>query len=248
MKRAIISDIHGNLTALQTVLRDAEEQGCTQVLCLGDIVGYGPCPAECIDLVSELDASILGNHDLAALFDPEGFSSTAEQAIMWTRRQIETGDTPQTCYRRLEFLAYLPRTRREGDTFFVHGSIRNPVNEYVFPEDVYNQRKMEKLFSMIRGVCYQGHTHVPGVFTEEGTFLRPADIDYQYRLGQGKAMINVGSVGQPRDGDWRTCYVVVEDDLVTFRRLEYDVESTIRQIHAIDDLDPYLGDRLREGK
>ncbi len=248
MKRAIISDIHGNLEALQTVLRDAEEQGCSQIMCLGDIVGYGPCPAQCIDLVSGLDASILGNHDLAALFDPEGFSNTAEQAIMWTRRQIETGDAPETCYRRLEFLAYLPRTRREGDTFFVHGSIRNPVNEYVFPEDVCNPRKMEKLFSMIRGVCYQGHTHVPGVFTEEGTFLRPPDIDYQYRIGPGKAMINVGSVGQPRDGDWRSCYVIVEDDLVTFRRLEYDVESTIRQIHAIADLDPFLGDRLREGK
>ncbi|GIW97329.1 MAG: phosphoesterase [Pirellulaceae bacterium] len=248
MKRAILSDIHGNLVALQSVLDDARAQGCTQFVCLGDIVGYGPQPAECIDVVRSMDACILGNHDLAALFDPEGFSSAAEQAIMWTRQQIETGASPEACYQRLKFLAYLPRTRREGDTFFVHGSIRNPVNEYVFPEDVYNPRKMEKLFSMLRGLCFQGHTHVPGVFTEEGAFLRPADIDFRFPYTGGKAMVNVGSVGQPRDGDWRSCYVIVENDVVTFRRVEYDVEATVRLIHDIPQLDPYLGDRLREGR
>ena len=248
MRRAIISDVHGNLEALNTVLSDIRQQGCEQVICLGDIVGYGPAPQKCIDIVRNFDACILGNHDLAALFDPEGFSNAAEQAILWTRQQIEAGDTPENCFKRLEFLAHLPRTRREGDLLFVHGSVRNPVNEYVFPEDVYNRRKMEKLFSMIQQTCFQGHTHVPGVFTSEMTFLRPEDIDNRYQIGNEKAMINVGSVGQPRDGDWRSCYVILEDDWITFRRIEYNVDVTIQAIYDTPELDRFLGDRLRDGR
>lgn len=248
MRRAILSDVHGNLAALEAVLVDIREQGCEQILCLGDIVGYGPDPQRCVDIVSSFDACILGNHDLAALFDPEGFSSAAEQAIIWTRKQLECGDSPQECLRRLTFLTHLPRTRREGPILFVHGSVRNPINEYVFPEDVYNRRKMEKLFSMIQKTCFQGHTHVPGIFSSEMRFLRPADIDHKYRLGDEKVMINVGSVGQPRDGEWRSCYVILEDPWVTFRRVEYDLERTVSAVHAIPELDPFLGDRLREGK
>ncbi|MBX3423009.1 MAG: metallophosphoesterase family protein [Pirellulaceae bacterium] len=248
MRRAIVSDIHGNLEALQAVLADARAQGCTQILCLGDIVGYGPQPAACVDLVRAFDATILGNHDLAALFDPEGFSSTAEQAILWTRRQLESADTPEKCIQRLDFLANLPRTRREGSLLFVHGSVRNPLNEYVFPEDVYNSRKIEKLFSMIQRVCFQGHTHVAGVFTDDLNFRRPEEIGYRYELGQDKAMINVGSVGQPRDGDWRSCYAILEDNTVHFRRVDYDVEATIDRIYQTPELDNSLGDRLRDGR
>jgi predicted phosphodiesterase len=248
VRRAIISDVHGNLEALKTVLADIETQNCQQVICLGDIIGYGPEPQACIDLVRSFDACILGNHDLAALFDPEGFSNAAEQAILWTRKQMESGDSPATCLQRLEFLAHLPRTRREGDLLFVHGSVRNPVNEYVFPEDVYNQRKMEKLFSMIQKLCFQGHTHVPGVFTSDMTFSRPEDINHRYQIGTEKAMINVGSVGQPRDGDWRSCYVILEEPWVTFRRVEYAVDATIEKIYAIPELDRFLGDRLRDGR
>lgn len=248
MRRAIISDIHGNLEALQTVLSDIRAQNCDQIICLGDIIGYGPEPQACIDLVQTLDACILGNHDLAALFDPEGFSNAAEQAILWTRRQLESGGSQEDCFRRLEFIAHLPRTRREGDVLFVHGSVRNPVNEYVFPEDVYNRRKMEKLFSMVQRVCFQGHTHVPGIFTSEMSFLRPDEIDYQYTLTGEKTMINVGSVGQPRDGDWRSCYAILDGATVSFRRIEYAVDVTIDKIHAIEELDPFLGDRLRDGR
>lgn len=248
MRRAIISDVHGNLEALNTVLADIQSQNCDQIICLGDIIGYGPRPQECIDLVRKFDACILGNHDLAALFEPEGFSNAAEQAILWTRKQIESGDSPEACYERLEFLSHLPRTRREGDLLFVHGSVRNPVNEYVFPEDVYNRRKMEKLFSMIHKLCFQGHTHVPGVFTSEMTFLRPDEIDCRYQIGNEKAMINVGSVGQPRDGDWRSCYVILEEPWISFRRVEYAVDTTIQQIYDTPDLDQFLGDRLRDGR
>ena len=248
MRRAVISDIHGNLEALETVLEDIREQDCDQIICLGDIIGYGPAPKECVDLAKTFDACILGNHDLAALFDPEGFSNAAEQAIVWTRKQMESGDTKEACYERLSFLANMPRTRREGNLMFVHGSVRNPINEYVFPEDIYNKRKMEKLFSMVQKVCFQGHTHVPGVFTSEMAFLRPEDIDFRYQISSEKAMINVGSVGQPRDGDWRSCYVIIEEPWVYFRRVEYNVDVTAKLIHDIPDLDPFLGDRLREGR
>ncbi len=248
MRRAILSDIHGNLEALKTVLSDIQSQDCEQIICLGDIVGYGPDPKACIDIVQEFDACILGNHDLAALFDPEGFSNNAEQAILWTRKQIESGDTAEACYKRLEFLAHLPRTRREGTLMFVHGSVRNPINEYVFPEDTYNRRKMEKLFSMIQKTCFQGHTHVPGVFTSDMNFLRPEDIEYRYQLGDEKVMINVGSIGQPRDGDWRSCYVILEEPWVSFRRVEYAVDVTIERIYETPELDRFLGDRLREGR
>lgn len=248
MRRAIISDIHGNLEALQTVLDDIKSQSCEQIICLGDIIGYGPDPQACIDVVRNFDACILGNHDLAALFDPEGFSNAAEKAILWTRKQIESGDSSEACFKRLAFLAHMPRTRREGDLLFVHGSVRNPINEYVFPEDVYNQRKMQKLFSMIQKLCFQGHTHVPGVFTSEMAFLRPEEIDHRYQISNEKAMINVGSVGQPRDGDWRSCYVILEEPWVIFRRIEYNVDITIKRIHDTPELDPFLGDRLRDGR
>lgn len=248
MRRAILSDIHGNLNALQKVLEDARDQGCREIVCLGDIVGYGPQPNECIDIARSFDATILGNHDLAALFDPEGFSNTAEQAILWTRNQLESGDAPEKCFQRLDFIANLPRTRREGALLFVHGSVRNPINEYVFPEDVYNSRKMEKLFSMIHRLCFQGHTHVAGVFTADMCFHRPEEIGFRMELPQDKVMINVGSVGQPRDGDWRSCYAILEDNVVHFRRVEYDVDATVERIYAIPELDNSLGDRLRDGR
>lgn len=248
VRRAIVSDIHGNLEALTTVLADIQSQGCSQVICLGDIVGYGPEPNACIDLARNFDATILGNHDLAALFDPEGFSNSAEQAILWTRKQLESGDSQERCLARLDFLANLPRTRREGNLLFVHGSVRNPINEYVFPEDIYNGRKMEKLFSMIQRVCFQGHTHVPGIFRSDMSFQRPEEFGHKVELTGEKAMINVGSVGQPRDGDWRSCYVILDENTVHFRRVEYDVDVTIRKIYDTPELDNSLGDRLRDGR
>ena len=249
MKRAIISDIHSNLEALQAVLGDIISQGIDEIYCLGDIVGYGPNPRECLDLVMQCQATILGNHDQGALFDPEGFSSGAERAIFWTRRQLEetNGDLEQN-RRRWDFLCDLPRVKREGDLLFVHGSARSPLSEYVFPEDTYNARKIEKIFSLIDKTCFQGHTHVPGVFTEECKFFSPSELDYKYQFGDGKVMINVGSVGQPRDGDRRSCYVVLHDDRIEYRRVDYEYETTREKIHEIAELDNFLGDRLLEGR
>jgi len=249
VKLALISDIHSNLESLQAVLEDAHQQGITDVYCLGDVVGYGPNPRECIDLVMKCRVCLLGNHDQGALFDPEGFNSGAERAIFWTRAQLEqAGGDASEQHRRWDFLGELPRNHQDGNMLFVHGSARNPLNEYVFPEDIYNKRKLEKIFALIQQHVFQGHTHVPGVFTESFNFLSPDEIDYQYRLGNEKTMINVGSVGQPRDGDPRSCYVVIEDDLVTFRRVEYPLEETIKKIYDVPELDNFLGDRLRDGR
>ena len=251
MKRAVISDIHGNLTALKVVLEDIRDRGIEQIYCLGDVVGYGPNPRECIDLVMDFDLCILGNHDQAALFDPEGFSSTAEKAIFWTREQLESRsdhDTIEDPQRRWSYLCELPRTHHEGDHLYVHGSARSPVNEYVFPEDVYNRNKIERIFGMIPKYCFQGHTHVPGVFTESFQFLSPQELNFKHTLGDQKAMVNVGSVGQPRDGDPRSCYVIIEDDTLQFVRIEYPIQEVVSQIYAIEDLDNFLGDRLLEGK
>jgi predicted phosphodiesterase len=250
VKRAIISDVHANFEALQAVLAHIRTQHVDETYCLGDIIGYGPNPCECLDLVIDsCNICLLGNHDQGALFDPEGFNSGAERAIFWTRQQLENarGSRAQSD-RRWEFLGELPRVQRDGDWLYVHGSPRNPVNEYVFPEDIYNQKKMEKLFSLIQRGCFQGHTHVPGVFTESRNFLTPEETDYVYEIGDQKFMVNVGSVGQPRDGNPRSCYVVQENDRLTFHRVDYDVSATANKIYNIPDLDDFLGDRIKQGR
>jgi diadenosine tetraphosphatase ApaH/serine/threonine PP2A family protein phosphatase len=247
--RALISDIHSNFEALQAVLADIKKHPVEEIYCLGDIVGYGPNPRECVDLVMQCKVVLLGNHDQGAMFDPDGFNPSAERAIFWTRAQLEApGENRQATERRWEFLAERPRTHREGPYLFVHGSARNPLNEYVFPEDIYNQRKMERIFALVDRYCFQGHTHVPGIFTENLQFHSPEEIDYTYRLNGRKMLCNVGSVGQPRDGDWRACYVLLDGDTIRYRRVEYDIETTIKKIYAIADLENFLGDRLRDGR
>jgi len=252
--KAIISDIHSNFEALQAVLKDIEKYAVTEIYCLGDVVGYGPNPRECIDLVMQCKVVLLGNHDQGAMFDPEGFNPPAERAIFWTREQLESApESRQTRERRWEFLAERPRTFRENGYLYVHGSARNPLNEYVFPEDIYNQRKMERIFALVDKYCFQGHTHVPGIFTEQSPedlyqFASPEEVEYCHRLDDRKTLCNVGSVGQPRDGDWRACYVLLDDNTINYRRVEYDVEAVIKKIYAVPDLENFLGDRLRDGR
>src|SRR5580692_5538218 len=152
---------------------------------------------------------LVGNHGQGALFDPEGFNAGAERAIFWTRKMLENSDVRGN-EQRCEFLGELPRQHREPGFLYVHGSARNPLNEYVFPEDIYNQRKMERIFALVDRYCFQGHTHVPGIFTEQAddlySFNSPEEIEYTHRLDGRKTLCNVGSIGQPRDGDWRACY------------------------------------------
>lgn len=249
MKRAILSDIHGNLEALTAVLADVDAQEVDTIYCLGDIIGYGPNPRECVDRAMSFDICVLGNHDQGALFDPEGFSSGAERAIFWTRQQLEVPDEEvEIRQKRWHFLCEMHRQFREDSLLFVHGSARNPLNEYVFPEDVYNPRKLGRIFSLIPQTCFQGHTHVPGVFTEDCRFVSPLETGNEYTLNGQKVMVNVGSVGQPRDGNPNASYIVLEDDVIHFRRVAYDIDTTSRKIYDIPDLDNFLGDRLREGR
>jgi predicted phosphodiesterase len=252
VKRALISDIHGNLEALEAVLKDINDVSVDEIYCLGDIIGYGPNPCECLDLVMQhCKATILGNHDQAALFDPDGFNPMALQAIYWTRDQLDNNlGSPVLTNKRWDFLGELPRNIDEGELKFVHGSPRDPTNEYVFPEYVFDQRKMEILFGKVEQYCFMGHTHIPGVFTTGCEFISPDECDYQYKLGSEKVLVNVGSVGQPRDEDNRSCYLVLDTDeqTLTYRRVEYDIEKTANKIYGVADLSDALGYRMKHGR
>jgi diadenosine tetraphosphatase ApaH/serine/threonine PP2A family protein phosphatase len=195
--------------------------------------------------------TILGNHDQAALFDPEGFNPVALRAIYWTRDELDRGPGPSSVINgRWDFLSELPKFHKDSETLFVHGSPRDATNEYVFPEAIYDLARMKLLFERVTTYCFQGHTHMPGVFTTDGEFIRPEDCDYVFPLGDEKLMVNVGSVGQPRDEDARSCYAILDDqkEVLEFRRVEYDIDATIERIYAISELDNMLGDRLRSGR
>lgn len=252
MRQALISDIHGNLEALNAVMADIQLQKVEHIVCLGDIVGYGPNPCQCLDIVMQkCQMTILGNHDQAALFDPDGFNPIALRAIYWTRDELDRGPGPASVInRRWDFLSELPKSHQAGEVLLVHGSPRDATNEYVFPETIYDQARMQALFDRVTRLSFQGHTHMPGIFTTFGEFITPDDCDYCFAIGTEKLMINVGSVGQPRDEDPRPCYVIFDDqrEEVEFRRVEYDIEQTIQKIYDIPDLDNMLGDRLRGGR
>ncbi len=254
---AVISDIHSNTEALQAVLADIRKRKIKTILCLGDVVGYGPDPGPCLDMVMDAcEAVIMGNHDYAVLYEPARFNLGAEQAVFWTRRTLETDADAQKIAARWEFLAGNEvRLTRSGEPYgmgeltFVHGSPRRPINEYLFPDDIYNNpAKISGVFDRFEHLCFCGHTHVPGVFTDGPDFYSPEDLDGVYEVTGSKALINVGSVGQPRDRDPRSCYVVVDEGKVRFVRVEYDTGATMRKVHQIKELDDYLGTRLQEGR
>jgi predicted phosphodiesterase len=247
--KAIISDIHSNLEALQAVLEDARQHSVQEIYCLGDVVGYGPNPRECLEAVMKCPVVLLGNHDHAVLFDPMNFNPAAERATYWTRSQLEAPvPTRQAADERWAFLGDRPKKHQEDGLLFVHGSARNPLNEYVFPEDVYHPAKLNALFALVDRYCFQGHTHLPGVFIESMEFYSPEEIDYEYKLDGRKILCNVGSVGQPRDGDWRACYILLDDETIYYRRVEYDVETTVQKIRDVPELDDFLGERLFNGQ
>ncbi len=254
MRTALISDIHGNLEALNVVLEDIDRQRVDRIICLGDILGYGPDPVACVDLVAErCEWSLLGNHDYGALYEPTNFNAAAEHAAYWTRSQLDLEADEAKAAARWEVLGRL-RVRTTLDDFLcVHGSPRRPINEYIFPEDAINSpRKMELIFDHVPDKCLVGHTHVPGVFTDEPEFWGLDDLDGAvWKLGgEGKAIINPGSVGQPRDLDPRASYAILDSDAgeVRFHRLEYDIDSVVDKIYAVPELSNWLGDRLREGR
>lgn len=256
---AVISDIHSNLEALTAVLADIEQRGIETIYCLGDVIGYGANPKECLDLVVEKTKwCVLGNHDYAAFYEPTNFNYAAEQASFWTRDVLETEKEDASRNERWSFLGKLPMRQtletKLGDHAasmdFVHASPRKPVNEYIFPDDVYtNPIKVRVLFERVKHVCFVGHTHLPGVFLDEPDFYLPSELGGVYPIIEDeKAIINIGSVGQPRDKDSRASYVCVDENEVIFVRLEYDIEATIEKIKAIEELDNFNAERLRDGR
>ncbi len=251
MHYAIISDLHANEPALREVFKDIEERGIRDIICLGDIVGYGPDPLPCLDLVMEnCFKTLRGNHDDALVNGAKNFTQRAKDAIDWTREVIKAAGEKELRRRRVRFLQELPLRYERNGILFVHGSPRDPVSEYLFSEDcARDPDKIKAAFEGFGKVCFVGHTHMPGVFLEDVTF-KPAsefgDDHYHFKRGE-KAIINVGSVGQPRDKDQRACYVEVAKNKIYFRRVAYDVEATVAKIKANERLADSLGIRLKNG-
>lgn len=251
---ALISDIHGNLEALTKVMDDIESQGVEFIINLGDTIGYGPNPQECIDIVSErCTMNLCGNHDYAVLHDAEGFNPVARAAVDYVRTRLKPkeDETDPDTLRRWEWLQNLEPIF-ECDTFeAMHASPRQPITEYVLPSDPeLDPFKVSDIFeAMNQGVAFVGHTHFPGVI-EDGRdfFMIPSTFDQCYHAGPAKAIVNVGSVGQPRDRDIRSCYVVFDGEYVQYRRVEYDLETTVQKVRNSGGLHEICGLRLREGR
>ena len=246
---AVISDIHGNIEALEAVCADIAAKKVDTVFCLGDVVGYGPDPKACLDRAMEFEFTIMGNHDHAVFMEPGGFNTPAENAVFWTRRTLDEEPDEARRRKRWEFLAGLEEFRETSSVLFVHGSPRRPMHEYLFPDEAeLSMTRLLEVFDLMQHVCFVGHTHLPGVFTETYEFLTPAQIGHKYVIGDRKAILNVGSVGQPRDADPRACYVTVDGREVRWHRIPYDHQKTMEKILATKELDEFLANRLAEGR
>ena len=254
---AVISDIHSNYEAFSAVAGELRRMELQSVICLGDIVGYGPDPEKCIDLAQQRCSVVLcGNHDFALIYGASDFSASATQAINYHRARLmpRFDDTPEDEQRRRrwQFLKSLPYRHRVNDMLFVHGSPRNPRNEYLRQRDIIwgLDDKMEQNFELVESLCFIGHSHRAGVFTENLEYHTPQELEYVFRPSAGqKAIVNVGSVGQPRDGDFRASFVTVsEDRAIRFHRVAYDVESTVAKIEVDGALNLESAERLRLGR
>jgi diadenosine tetraphosphatase ApaH/serine/threonine PP2A family protein phosphatase len=150
----------------------------------------------------------------------------------------------------MDFLTNLPERHEDDYVCAVHGSPRDPIMEYVFPFDVKRPEKMKSQFaSFTARICVNGHVHIPGVFTERGDFISPSDLmGGLFMAGDEKVMVNVGSVGQPRDTDNRSCYVMLDGDAISFHRVPYDFQKTQDKILELPDFDTFLAQRLEMGK
>ena len=240
MRLAVLSDIHANLAALDAVRGDLPSVDETWVL--GDIVGYGPQPNEVIRALQEMGArSVMGNHDGAAIgtVDVSWFNPDAARAIEWTAGIVDENARA--------YLAALPEVRRDGELTAVHGSPRDPTWEYVTGPGV----AAANLAAFDTRLCLHGHTHVPVIFSaEDGRIdVVPATPEAPVRINAGRALVNPGSVGQPRDGNPAASYLVLDMDADTaeFRRVKYDVGRTQYLMGEVG-LPARLAERLSYGR
>jgi predicted phosphodiesterase len=245
MRVLIISDIHANLVALETVLADAKGS-FDLIWCLGDTVGYGPQPDDCVSLVREMAAmTVVGNHDWAALgrMDAEDFNPEARRAVLWTRGQISAEN--------MTWLSELPSTPVECEGFtLTHASPRDPIWEYV----TYMSVAHENLKNFSTGFCLVGHTHVPALFVYPGResrvrIIQPEPNKPLELLPDWRGILNPGSVGQPRDADRRAAYAILDTEQGTWeqRRVEYAIETTQARMRAAN-LPERLINRLAYGQ
>lgn len=241
MRYAVISDTHANIDALETVLDVVDRSNIDQVVCLGDVVGYNAAPNECCKVLRERRIpTILGNHDAVAcgLEEPWGFNPVALNAALWTRDALDEENT--------EWLRSLPDALNFGDFVAVHGAPKNH-NTYLFTwEDVLPH--LYFLEEQNCEVCMVGHTHSPGIFSEDGVYT--VDDDSRFELGHGKGFfINPGAVGQPRDGDPRAAFGILDTEEGYFEqvRVEYPVEEAAKRVLATG-LPPFLAERLGMGR
>ena len=240
MKYAVIADIHAHLEAFEVVLADAREQKCTHYICLGDVVGYNANPSECLEIVQKLECPVVkGNHDEQASLEESSrdFNALAEMAINWTREQLSEPAK--------EWLRALPFTRTIRDFTIVHATLDTPEQwGYVF-----NTLDAAASFTYQHTtVCFFGHTHVAGAFVRDDGVKR-VKADQLMIEPDKKYFINTGSVGQPRDGDWRAAYCIydVERNCVEQRRIKYDLDTAQQKIIKAG-LPRLLAERLKLGR
>lgn len=240
MRFAIFGDIHANLQALESVLTDARAQACTHYVCIGDIVGYNANPRECLGIIRDMGCPVVkGNHDEQAsmISEREEFNPLAEEAIQWTRKQLDEADK--------QWLRELRLQRQVRDFTIVHATLDTPHKWHY----IFNQLDAAASFSYQHtALCFIGHTHSPKAYIRDGS-VRSMPLDI-LSLQQGKKyLINVGSVGQPRDGDWRAAYCIYDTTTneVELRRIEYDLATAQSAILAAGLL-PKLAERLAIGR
>ncbi len=240
MIAAILADIHGNLAAFEAVLDDIERVGgCDELWCLGDIVGYGPEPSDCIALLRRHShLCVAGNHDWGAIgrIDISDFNPHAAAACRWTGEQLSDGD--------IAYLDNLPLTLVRGDFTIVHASPRDPIWEYVLSAHTAG----ENFAHFDTGYCLIGHSHAPAVFHLCEGNCRQLELHPTLELGGERLLINPGSVGQPRDGDPRAAYAVYDtnESRISHYRVTYDVERTQRRMMEAG-LPQFLIQRLSDG-
>jgi diadenosine tetraphosphatase ApaH/serine/threonine PP2A family protein phosphatase len=241
MRRAVLSDIHGNLEALEAVLADLLQRGVESMACLGDFVGYGASPNECVSALEPLvEAGVVGNHDLASTgrLRLGGFRSDAAVAARWTDERL----TPE----HRAWLTELPLTVVWHGIRLVHASPSDP-DEWRYVLSV--AEAIEEFHGFQERVCLIGHSHVAGAFVESKrrvAYVREPELAID---PDSRYLVNVGSVGQPRDGDWRAAYLIVDEDRSVLQhvRVEYDVDRAARRILDAG-LPSFLAERLRWGE
>lgn len=240
MKYAVIADIHSNLEALEVVLADSKEQKCTHYCCIGDVVGYGANPRECLEIVRSMGMPcVKGNHDEYCSMDDtlEGFNPHAAEAVQWTRQQLSVEDR--------QWLRDLRYVRLVASFSMVHATLDVPQRwGYVFD-------KLAAAASFTyqnTSVCFFGHTHVPVAFIRDSMVRGGTYSKFKVEAGR-KYFVNVGSVGQPRDLNPKAAYVVydLDEGTIELRRLDYDIAKAQKKILDVG-LPPRLADRLSHGK